>query len=148
MNAYVSINTQTLQSIDYTGAKVTRVAVCDSVFNNPTLQDLRKLIFKCIHTRDLLSGLFSSITDDPTRGSSFKKQDGFCAWMCDDDYKYEDGQCITVYIRNSSSNEIMRDVLKALSGDTWTERLFKLSHCEIEMVLKDDIPLTIQLCVP
>jgi hypothetical protein len=144
MNAHISIDPQLLQRIDYTGAKVTRTRVAGCEFASPTFQDLRKLIFKGIETQDLLSGLFSSITDDPNKGSSFKKQDGFCGWMCPRDYKYEDGECIAVYIRNSSANDIMRDILKAFTGDVWVDRPFKLS-CEIELTLKDDTPLTIWL---
>ena len=141
MEAYIPLDTNSLNDIDYTGARVKHITITivdDPVpILSPSFQDLRKWIFKGIETRELLSGVFSTITDDPTKGSSFKQQDDFCAWKCSQDYKYEDGERITVYIRNSSANEIMRDVFTALSGP------FNFP-CEIEIVLKDGTPITIR----
>ena len=117
-------------SIDYTDAKITRAVVKDwhggVVMNDKDIsfQDLRKIIFQSIETETLLSGLFPSICDDPRRGTSFRKTE-FCGWMCRDNYRYDDGERIYLYVRNSSANEVMRDVIKALDGDTWAERAFK-----------------------
>jgi len=117
-------------SIDYTDAKITRAVVKnwhgDVVLEDKDIsfQDLRKIVFQSIETETLLSGLFPSICDDPRRGTSFRKTE-FCGWMCRDNYRYDDGERIYLYVRNSSANEVMRDVIKALDGDTWAERAFK-----------------------
>ena len=142
--------TQDLKKIDYTGARVKNIssyhngAKFEDV-SSPSFQELRKIIFAGIETPDLLSGSFSSITDNtPRKGSSFRKQKDFCGWMCPHDYKYDDGECLTLYIRNSSANEVMNDVLKALDGDEWAQRLYKFG-CHIDMVLKDGSELSIKL---
>jgi len=117
-------------SVDYTDAKVTRAIIKDwhgdFVIDDKdvSFQDLRKMIFQCIETETLLSGMFPSITDDPRKGISFRKNE-FCGWMCRANYKYDDGERIYLYIRNSNANEVMREVIRALDGDTWAERAFK-----------------------
>lgn len=141
--------TQDLKKIDYTGARVKNISLYDNGakfanVSSPSFQELRKSIFMGIETPDLLSGSFSSITDKPNKGTSFKKYDDFCGWMCPDDYEYCDGECMTLYIRNSSANEVMNDILKALDGDEWAQRLYKFG-CHIDMVLNDGCELSIKL---
>jgi hypothetical protein len=140
---------QDLKKIDYTGARVKNLSLYDNgakfqEFSSPSFQELRKTVFMGIETPDLLSGSFSSITDKTNKGTSFKKHDDFCGWMCPDDYEYCDGECMSLYIRNSSANEVMNDVLKALDGKEWSQRLFKFG-CHIDMVLKDGSELSIKL---
>ena len=152
MRATITTDIQTLKKIDYTGGSVDRFVVHDfgrdyMEFSSISFQELRRNIFRGIPTPDLLSGVFSSITDiPPPKGSSFKKQNhlDFCGWMCPEDYKYDDGECITMFIRNSCGNEVMRDVLLALSGQSWSERLFKLA-CSIEITLADGKKLKIEV---
>ena len=141
--------TQDLKKIDYTGARVKNITLYDNCakfedFSSPSFQELRKIIFMGIETPDLLSGSFSCITDKSNRGTSFKKCDDFCGWMCPDDYEYCDGECMTLFIRDSSANEVMKDVLKALDGNVWAQRLYKFG-CHIDMVLKDGSELSIKL---
>ena len=143
------IATLALKSIDYTGARVKNISLYDNCakfadVSSPSFQELRKGIFMGIETPDLLSGAFSCITDKPNKGVSFKKHDDFCGWMCPDDYEYDDGECMTLYIRNSCANEIMKDVFKALDGDEWSKRLYKFG-CHIDIVLKDGSELSIKL---
>lgn len=136
-------------SADFTDAKITRVVVKDwhgnFVMNDTDIsfQDLRKIIFQSIETETLLSGLFPSVTDDPHRGTSFRRTE-FCGWMCQTNYKYDDGERIYLYIRNSSANEVMRDVIKALDGDTWAERAFKF-RALIEIRLADGRKVRIEV---
>ena len=136
-------------SIDYTDAKITRAVVKDwhgdVVMNDKDIsfQDLRKIIFQSIETETLLSGLFPSICDDPRRGTSFRKTE-FCGWMCRDNYRYDDGERIYLYVRNSSANEVMRDVIKALDGDTWAERAFKFM-ARIDIRLADGRKVRIEV---
>jgi len=152
MLAHLSISTtlvQDLKRIDYTGACVKNISLYDNgakfqEFSSPSFQELRKIIFMGIETPDLLSGSFSSITDKPNKGTSFKKCDDFCGWMCPDNYEYCDGECMALFIRNSSANGVMNDVLKALDGDVWARRLYKFG-CHIDMVLKDGGELSIKL---
>ena len=141
--------TQHLNKIEYTGARVKHITLYENGgtildVSSPSFHELRKTIFRGIETHDLLSGSFSCVTDKPNKGTSFRKHD-FCAWMCPDDYKYEDGECVSLYIRNSSANEIMNDVLKALDGDTWSQRMFKFG-CQIGIVLNDESELSIKVC--
>ena len=136
--------TQHLNKIEYTGARVKHITLYGNGgkildVSSPSFQDLRKTIFQGIETPDLLSGSFPCVTDRPNRGVSFRKCEDFCAWMCPDDYEYEDGQCVSLYIRNSCANEIMRDVLKALD-----QRLFKFG-CHIDITLSDESELSIKL---
>jgi hypothetical protein len=136
-------------SVDFTDAKVTRSIIKgwhgDVIMDqtDTSFQDLRKIIFQSIETETLLSGMFPSITDDPQRGMSFRKNE-FCGWMCRDNYKYDDGECIYLYIRNSSANEVMRDVIKALDGDTWAERAFKFM-ARIDIRLADGRKVRIEV---
>jgi len=140
-----------LKKIDYTRGSVDRLVIHDHgrdylEFSSISFQELRRNIFKGIETPDLLSGVFSSITDKPNKGKSFKKYSNrdFCGWMCPEDYKYEDGECLTLYIRDSSANDIMKDVLMAFSGQSWSERLFKL-RCTVEITLADKSKLKIEV---
>ena len=142
---------QTLKKINYTRGSVDRLVIHDHgrdylEFSSISFQELRRNIFKSIETPDLLSGVFSSITDKPNKGKSFKKYSNrdFCGWMCPEDYKYEDGECLTLYIRDSSANDIMKEVLMALSGQCWSERLFKLV-CSIEITLADGRKIKIEV---
>ena len=153
MRACLSLETSEvndLKGIDYTGGSVDRLVVHDHgrdhlEFSSISFQELRRNIFKGIETPDLLSGIFSSITDNtPREGSSFRKQKDFCGWMCPENYKYDDGECLTLYIRNSSANDVMREILMALSGQCWSERLFKLA-CSIEITLADRSKLKIEV---
>ena len=149
MLASLSLETSDLKKIDYTNASVDRLLIHDHgrdylKFSSVSFQELRRHIFSGISTPDLLSGAFSSITDNPPEGSSFRKQKDFCGWMCPEDYKYDDGECITMFIRNSCGNEIMREVLTALSGQCWSERLFKLV-CSIEITLADGRKIKIEV---
>ena len=152
MIAHLTLTTtvvRDLKKIDYTGARVKNVSLYDNGakfanVSSPSFQELRKGIFMGIKTPDLLSGTFSCITDKPNKGTSFKKYDGFCGWMCPDDYEYCDGECRTLYIRDSSANEVMNDGLKALEGNEWAQRLYKFG-CDIDMVLKDGSELSIKL---
>jgi len=143
------VDAKTLRAFDYTGAKVKHLKVFDnygSIINelkSPSFQRLRQLIFMGIETEDLLSS-FSSITDQPGRRSSFKKYTDFVGWMCRPGYKYADGECLTLYIRNSSANEVMDDVLRALDGKEWSKRLFKFG-CELTLCLHDKTELSIRL---
>ena len=135
--------TQHLKKIEYTGARVKHITLYENGgkmldVSSPSFQELRKTIFRGIETPDLLSGSFSCVTDKPNKGTSFRKHD-FCAWMCPNDYEYEDGQYVSLYIRNSCANEIMKDVLKALD-----QRLFKFG-CHIGIVLNDESELSIKL---
>lgn len=144
-----SVDAKTLRAFDYTGAKVKELKVfgnCGSVLEepkSPSFQRLRQIIFMGIQTEDLLSS-FSSITDVPGRRSSFKKYTNFVGWMCRPGYRYVDGECLTLYIRNSSANEVMDDVLRALDGKSWSARLFKFG-CEITLCLHDKTELSIKL---
>jgi hypothetical protein len=145
-----SVDAKTLKKFDYRGAKIKHFkmfcnygSVMDEVTSSPSFQRLRQLIFMGIETEDLLSS-FSSITDEPGRKSSFKRYTNFVGWMCRSSYKYADGECLTLYIRNSSANEVMDDVLKALDGKEWSKRLFKLG-CEITISLHDKTELSIRL---
>ena len=151
MLASLSLETSDLKKIDYTRASVDRLLIHDHgrdylEFSPVSFQELRRNIFKGIETPDLLSGVFSSITDKPNKGTSFKKQNKleFCGWMCAEDYKYDDGECLTLYIRDSSANDIMKEVLMALSGQCWSERLFKLV-CSIEITLADGRKIKIEV---
>ena len=151
MRATITTDIQTLKKIDYTRGSVDRFIIHDHgrdylEFSSISFQELRRNIFKGIETPDLLSGVFSSITDKPNKGTSFKKQNKleFCGWMCAEDYKYDDGECLTLYIRDSSANDIMKEVLMALSGQCWSERLFKLA-CSIEITLSDGSNLKIEV---
>jgi hypothetical protein len=151
MRATITADIQTLKKINYTRGSVDRLVIHDHgrdylEFSSISFQELRRNIFKGIETPDLLSGVFSSITDKPNKGKSFKKYSNrdFCGWMCPEDYKYEDGECLTLYIRDSSANDIMKDVLMTFSGQSWSERLFKL-RCTIEITLADKSKLKIEV---
>ena len=151
MRSTMTIDIQTLKKINYTGGSVDRLVIHDhgrdySEFSSISFQELRRKIFWGIETPDLLSGIFSSISDIPNKGKSFKKYSNqdFCGWMCPEDYKYDDGECLTLYIRNSSANEVMKDVLMALSGQSWSERLFKL-RCTLEITLADKRNIKIEV---
>lgn len=148
MLASLSLETSDLKKIDYTNASVDRLLIHDHgrdylKFSPVSFQELRRNIFRGIPTPDLLSA-FSSITDNPPEGSSFRKQKDFCGWMCPEKYKYGDGECLNLYIRNSSANDIMREILMALSGQCWSERLFKLA-CLIEITLACGKKLKIEI---
>jgi hypothetical protein len=144
-----TVDAKTLRAFDYTGAKVKHLKVlCNygtvmEEVTSPSFQRLRQLIFMGIETEDLLKS-FSSITDQPGRRSSFKKYTDFVGWMCRPSYKYVDGECLTLYIRNSSANEVMDDVLRALDGKEWSKRLFKFG-CELTLCLHDKTELSIRL---
>jgi hypothetical protein len=151
MRSTITTDIQTLKKINYTGGSVDRLVIHDhgrdySEFSSISFQELRRKIFWGIETPDLLSGIFSSISDIPNKGKSFKKYSNrdFCGWMCPEDYKYEDGECLTLYIRNSSANDIMKEVLMAFSGQSWSERLFKL-RCTIEITLADERNIKIEV---
>ena len=151
MRSTITTDIQTLKKINYTGGSVDRLVIHDhgrdySEFSSISFQELRRKIFWGIETPDLLSGIFSSISDIPNKGKSFKKYSNrdFCGWMCPEDYKYEDGECLTLYIRNSSANDIMKEVLMAFSGQSWSERLFKL-RCTIEINLADERNIKIEV---
>ena len=151
MRATITADIQTLKKINYTRGSVDRLVIHDHgrdylEFSSISFQELRRNIFKGIETPDLLSGVFSSITDKPNKGKSFKKYSNrdFCGWVCPEDYKYEDGECLTLYIRDSSANDIMKEVLMALSGQCWSERLFKLA-CYIEITLADGRKIKIEV---
>jgi len=151
MRSTMTIDIQTLKKINYTGGSVDRLVIHDHgrdylEFSSISFQELRRKIFWGIETPDLLSGIFSSISDIPNKGKSFKKYSNqdFCGWMCPEDYKYEDGECLTLYIRNGSANDIMKDVLMAFSGQSWSERLFKL-RCTVEITLADKRNIKIEV---
>ena len=151
MLASLSLETSDLKKIDYTNASVDRLLIHDHgrdylKFSSVSFQELRRNIFTGIPTPDLLCGVFASITDKPNKGKSFKKYSNrdFCGWMCPEDYKYGDGECLTLYIRDSSANDIMREILTALSGQCWSERSFKLA-CLIEITLADGKKLEIEV---
>jgi len=147
-----SVDAKTLGAFDYTGAKVKHLKVlCNygtvlEEVTSPSFQRLRQSIFMGVETEDLLSS-FSSITDQPGRRTSFKKCMGFVGWMCRPGYRYVDGECLRLYIRNSSANEVMDDVLRALDGKSWSARLFKFG-CEITLCLHDKTELFIKLANP
>ena len=149
MQACASVDAKTLRAFDYTGAKIKHFKMlCNygtvmTEVTSPSFQRLRQLIYMGIETEDLLK-CFSSITDQPGRKSSFKRYTNFVGWMCRSSYKYSDGERITLHIRNSSANEVMDDVLKALDGKEFSKRLFKLG-CEITMCLRDNTELYISL---
>ena len=147
MRASITTDIDTLKNIDYTGGSVDRFVIHDhgrdyTEFSSISFQELRRKIFWGIETPDLLSGVFSSITDTPTKGK-YSNLD-FCGWMCPEDYKYDDGECIPLYIRDSSANDVMEDVLMALSGQSWSERLFKL-RCTVEITLADKRKIKIEV---
>jgi hypothetical protein len=152
MRASITTDIDTLKNIDYTHGSVDRFVIHDhgrdyTEFSSISFQELRRKIFWGIETPDLLSGVFSSITDNtPCEGSSFRKQDNheFCGWMCPEEYKYDDGECLTLYVRDSSANDVMKDVLMALSGQSWSERLFKL-RCTVEITLADERKIKIEV---
>ena len=151
MRATITTDIQTLKKINYTRGSVDRLVIHDHgrdylEFSSISFQELRRKIFWGIETPDLLSGIFSSISDIPNKGKSFKKYSNqdFCGWMCPEDYKYEDGECLTLYIRDSSANDIMKDVLMAFSGQSWSVRLFKL-RCSIEITLADGRKIKIEV---
>lgn len=84
MLASLSLETSDLKKIDYTNASVDRLLIHDHgrdylKFSSVSFQELRRHIFSGISTPDLLSGAFSSITDNPPEGSSFRKQKTFVA---------------------------------------------------------------------
>jgi len=147
MLASLSLSTTTIQhlkKIEYTGARVKHMTLYENGgkildVSSPSFQELRKTIFRGIETPELLSGSFSCVSDKSNKGPSFRKYEDFCAWMCPDNYEYEDGESISLYIRNSSANEIMKDVLKALD-----QRLFKFG-CHIGIVLNDESELCIKV---
>ena len=91
MIGQITTTPQHLKEIDYADARITNLYITtldtsEEVINEATnWSDLRKHIFQCMSTPDLLSGNFSSVTENTTRG-----------------------------IRSSSANQIMHDVLKAL----------------------------------
>lgn len=149
MEASASVDARTLGAFDYTGAKIKHFKLLSNYgtvmaeVTSPSFQRLRQSIFMGIETQDLLKS-FSSITDEPDGKSSFKRYTNFAAWMCRPGYKYADGQCLTLYIRNSSANEVMDDVLRALDGREWSKRLFKFG-CEITVSLHDKTDLYIRL---
>ena len=147
MRASITTDIDTLKNIDYTHGSVDRFVIHDhgrdyTEFSSISFQELRRKIFWGIETPDLLSGVFSSITDKPTKGK-YSNLD-FCGWMCPEDYKYDDGECLTLYIRDSSANDVMEDVLMALSGQSWSERLFKL-RCTVEITLADERKIKIEV---
>lgn len=133
MHTSICGSEQDVESIDFTGARIINAKIshyhygCILDTNNITFQELRKYIFLGIKTPVLLSGLFSTITDEPDDCSLFEQFE-LVAWMCDSGYKYkyENGQYITLYIKNSSINDVMSDIFKAFRGDSWSERVFKL----------------------
>jgi len=149
MQASASVDAKTLRAFDYTGAKIKHFKMlCNygtvmTEVTSPSFQRLRQLIYMGIETEDLLK-CFSSITDQPGRRTSFKRYTNFAARVCRSGYKYVDGECLTLHIRNSSANEVMDDVLKALDGRQFSERLFKLG-CEITISLRDKTELYISL---
>jgi hypothetical protein len=130
MHTSISGTEQDVESIDFTGAKIINAKIsnyhygCILDTNNITFRELRKYIFLGIKTPVLLSGLFSTITDEPGDCSLFEQFE-LVAWMCGSVYKYKDGQYITLYIKNSSINDVMSDIFKAFKGDSWSERVFK-----------------------
>jgi hypothetical protein len=130
MRTSISGTEQDVESIDFTGAKIINAKIshyhygCILDTNDITFQELRKYIFLGIKTPVLLSGLFSTITDQPGDCSLFEQFE-LVAWMCGSGYKYKDGQYITLYTRISSINDVLSDIFRAFKGDSWSERVFK-----------------------
>jgi hypothetical protein len=85
----------------------------EKVYNDISFQELRKIIFQGMHTRDLLSGQFSCVTSDPLKNRS-NKPTKFIGSGDLDEESLIDGAEITLYMRNSDNNSIMRDIKNAL----------------------------------
>lgn len=85
----------------------------EKVYNGISFQELRKIIFQGMYTRDLLSGQFSCVTSDPLKNKS-NKPTKFIGSGDLDEESLIDGAEITLYMRNSDNNSIMRDIKNAL----------------------------------
>lgn len=85
----------------------------EKVYNNVSFQELRKIVFQGMYTRDLLSGEFKCVTSDPLKGKSNKPTKFIGSGNLDEDLLI-DGAEITLYLRNSDNNTIMKDIQNAL----------------------------------
>jgi hypothetical protein len=120
MNAsiHTPVTLKELQKIDYTGAKPIDFWIqspyndIDSEFIKlpRSMSQLRYAIFKGIATEHLRTS-FTCLKEEP---GEFKNEQmfEFVGWY--DKYPDYEGAALDFYIRGSSNNEIMRDILKAV----------------------------------
>jgi len=107
-----------LKSIDYTGAKPIDFWIqspYNDIDNNmieipKSMSQLRYAIFKGIATKHLRTN-FSCLREEP---GNFKNEQRskFIGWY--DEYPDYEGAVLNFFIRGSSSNDIMKDVLRAV----------------------------------
>jgi hypothetical protein len=120
MNAYVQtpMTLEDLKKIDYTGAKPIDFWI-QSPYNDidpefiklpRSMSQLRYAIFKGIATEHLRTS-FTCLKEEPGEFKNEQRFD-FVGWY--DKYPDYEGAALDFFIRGSSNNEIMRDILKAV----------------------------------
>jgi hypothetical protein len=120
MNAYkhTPMTLKDLKSIDYTGAKPIDYKIqspygdIDPEFIKlpRSMSQLRYAIFKGIATEHLRSS-FTCLKEEPGEFKNEQRFD-FVGWY--DKYPDYEGAALDFFIRGSSSNDIMKDVLRAV----------------------------------
>jgi len=120
MNAYIQtpMTLEDLKKIDYTGAKPIDFWIqspygdIDPEFiKAPTsMSQLRAAIFKGIATKHLRTN-FSCLREESGNFKNEQKFD-FIGWY--DEYPEYEGAVLDFYVRGSSNNEIMKDILRAV----------------------------------
>ena len=140
MFSQVSTTIDDLLKVDWTNSKIVsaRLHVAEFELLNTTnisWSDFRYKIFYGIPTPDLLDN-FASITADTNRGANWRPFD-FIQWMTDDD-----GLNVTFYIKNSDTNQVMKDILKAIDGGR--DALCQAQSCFFKVRLPNGVEHTIK----
>jgi len=121
MNAYIQtpMTLEDLKKIDYTGAKPIDYTI-QSPYNDidndmieipKSMSQLRAAIFRGIATKHLRTN-FSCLREEP---GNFKNEQRFrfTGWYDNEEFDNE-GAVLDFFIRGSSNNDIMKDVLRAV----------------------------------
>jgi hypothetical protein len=140
MFSQVSTTIDDLLKVDWTNSKIVSARLHVGEFEilnttNISWSDFRYKIFYGIPTPDLLDN-FDSITADTNRGANWRPFD-FIQWMTDDD-----GLNVTFYIRNSDTNQVMKDILKAIDGGR--DALCQAQACFFKVRLPNGVVHTIK----
>jgi hypothetical protein len=140
MFSHASTTHNDLKKLDWTNSKIVSARLHNAEYEilnttNISWSDFRYKIFCGIPTPDLLDN-FASITSDTNRGANWRPFD-FLQWMTDDD-----GLNVTFYIRNSDTNQVMKDILKAIDGGR--NALCQAQSCFFKVRLPNGVEHTIK----
>jgi hypothetical protein len=137
MNCAVSATSQDILELDFTRAKVVSAkffhldgSTHGSPFlklKNVSMASLRRYIFHGIDIDELNENFSSVAFEQNETNTSFVKSSFFT----------HDGCSRDVWIRPDSSNSIKKDIMTALKGALWNERLFKYG-CDITFRLQSE----------